>query len=551
MATLLVTSQTKRVTPDWFSPETGIYRSKHKYVELPSNPFQDIVSWIFSHKHNGVSALIDSLSGFTIPYSKLPQMVKSVASGLNEIGISQGDVISILLPNSVYFPIIYLAILSLGAVAIAINPLYSLPEIQKQFTQCRTSFVITTSDKIKEIEKMGIGYLAVPEKVDSFSSSSAFSTFYKLLSSDPNLAPKPVIKQEDTATILFSSGTSGPSKGVVMSHRNLIASVELFVRFEASLYKYPASENVYLACIPFFHIYGLSLLATGLLSLGTTVVVMRKFNVEEAVRVINKYKVTHIPAVPPIVMSLVRSKKGGNEFPSLKEISSGAAPVSKPLIDDFLRNFPGVAFIQGYGMTETTGTGTRGLTSDKDKHSSIGLLAPNMQAKVIDPISSSSMPPGKSGELWLRGPGIMKGYLDNVAATKSTIDKEGWLHTGDIVYFDHDGYIYVLDRLKEMIKFKGFQIAPADLESVLISLPDVLDAAVTGVADEMAGEIPIAFVVKRQGSSLSEADVRNYVAEKVAPYKKLRKVFFTSSIPKSAAGKILRRQLKETFKSKL
>ncbi|XP_042490736.1 4-coumarate--CoA ligase-like 6 [Macadamia integrifolia] len=562
MATIAETTQTQRGSHDtsnltrisncdWFNPETGIYSSKQKLIQLPTYPYLDVVSLIFSHKHNGVTALIDSSSGFTIPYSKLPQMVKSMASGLYEIGISQGDIVSILLPNTIYFPIIYLGILSIGAIATATNPLSSLPEIEKQVIQCRTSFVFTTVGKVKEIEKMGVGVIAVPENVDSFTNSPEFSCFNKLLSSDPNLAPKPIINQEDTAAILFSSGTSGPSKGVVMTHGNLIASVELFVRFEASQYNYPASENVYLATLPLFHVYGLSLLATGLLSLGTKVVVMRKFSEDEMVRAIDKYRVTHIPAVPPIVMSLLRIKKSGHKFPSLKQVSSGAAPASKPLLEEFLRNFPSVDFIQGYGMTETTAVGTRGFNKDTIKYTSIGLLAPNMQAKVINPISGFSMPPGKSGELWLRGPGIMKGYLKNEDATKSTIDKDGWLHTGDITYFDQDGYIYVVDRLKEIIKYKGFQIAPADLESVLISHPDILDAAVTGAVDEIAGEIPIAFVVKMPGSSLSEADVMTHVAGKVAPYKKVRKVIFTRSIPRSPAGKILRRLLKETLMSRI
>ncbi|KAJ4965956.1 hypothetical protein NE237_017805 [Protea cynaroides] len=181
-----------------------------------------------------------------------------MASGLHEIGISQGDVVSILLPNTIYFPIIYLCILSIGAIFTAINHLSSLPEIQKQLNQCRTSIVFTTVDKVKEIQKMGVDVIAVPETVDSPSNSSEFSCFHKLLSSNPNSAPKPIIKQEDTAAILFSSGTSGPSKGVIMTHRNLIAAVELFVRFEAFQYNYPASENVYLAALPLFHVYGLS-----------------------------------------------------------------------------------------------------------------------------------------------------------------------------------------------------------------------------------------------------------------------------------------------------
>ncbi|KAF5189593.1 4-coumarate--CoA ligase-like [Thalictrum thalictroides] len=545
---------------DWFCSKTGIYNSKYKSIQLPQNPFLDVVSFIFSHKHNGVSALIDSTSGFSLSYSNLHQMVYSLGSGLHEFGISKKDVVLILLPNTIFFPVVFLGVLSSGAIASTMNPLSSVIELKKQIVECNVNLVFTESDNVDKIESLNIGVrvIKVPQvsNLGEFKSESPqFDSFRKLVSNSPGSASRPVINQQDTAAILYSSGTSGVSKGVLLSHGNLIAVVELFVRFEALQYdtRFPVLENVYLASIPMFHIYGLSLFGMGLLSLGTSIVVMRKFNADEMVRAIDRYGVTHLPAVPPILMALTRAKAHPRRnLGSLKQVSSGAAPLSRKTIEDFLQSFPHVDFIQGYGMTESTAVGTRGLNTENFiKYNSVGLLAPNTQAKVVNWNSGSCLPPGNSGELWLRGPGIMKGYLNDADATTSAVDNDGWLHTGDIVSFDQDGYLYILDRLKEIIKYKGFQIAPADLEAALISHPEILDVAVTGYADAEAGEVPMAFVVKKPGTSLSQEDVINFVAGMVAPYKKVRKIVFTHSIPKSAAGKILRRQLKNSLVSRI
>ncbi|KAJ7953377.1 4-coumarate--CoA ligase-like [Quillaja saponaria] len=522
--------------PDWYSPETGIYSSKHKPIDLPSDHFLDVVSFIFSHKHNGVSALIDSSTGSSISYQELFPLVKSMASGLHKMGVSQNDVVLLLLPNSIYFPVVFLSVLYFGAIVTTMNPLSSISEIKKQTTDCSVSLAFTVSENAKKLEALGIPVIEVPENVNFGIPKS-----------------KPVIHQEDTAAILYSSGTTGSSKGVVLTHKNFICMIELFVKFEASQYKRPSWKNVYLAVLPMFHVYGLSLFVTGLLSLGSNIIVMRKFGTNEMVQAIEKYKVTHFHLVPPMLTALTKRAKGVNgcSLQSLKQISCGAAPLSRKTIEDFVQTLPQVDFIQGYGMTESA-VATRGFNTEKFRnYSSMGLLAPNMQCKVVDCETGSSLPPGCIGELWLRGPAIMKGYLNNKEATMSTIDIDGWLHTGDLVYFDQDGYLYMSDRLKDVIKYKGFQIAPADLEAVLICHPDIVDAAVTGALDEEAGEIPVAFVVREDGSVLSDKDVINYVASKVAPCKKVRKVVFTGSIPRSAAGKILRRQLRNSLNSRL
>ncbi|PPR96997.1 hypothetical protein GOBAR_AA23657 [Gossypium barbadense] len=485
---------------NWYSPETGIYSSKHPSISLPTDPFLDIVSFVFSHKHDGVTALIDSSSGYSIPYSKLLPLIQSMASGLHRLGVSQGAIVS------------------------AMNPLSSTIEIKK---------------RIDQLNNLGVHAIGVPQNIDFDSENIGFSPFHELIGGRFGKAPRPVIRQQDTAVIMYSSGTTGVSKGVVLTHGNLIAMVELFVKFEASQYEYSSSKNVYLAVVPMFHIYGFSLFVVGLLSLGSTIVLMRRFDGNEAVKLIDYYGVTHFPLVPPILTTLVMIAKGAtnteNSFKSLKQVSCGAAPTSRKIIEDFFQVLPHVDFIQGYGMTETTAVGTRGFNTQQcHKYCSIGLLAPNMQAKVMDWNSGSPLPPEYYGELWLKGPAIMQRYLNNDVATKMAIDKDGWLRTGDIVCFDEDGYLY---------------IAPADLEAILISHSHILDAAVIGEMDEVYGEIPVAFVVTRHGSTLNQEDVMGFVAMQVAPYKKIRKVVFTKSIPKSATGKILRRELKKLLSS--
>lgn len=546
---------TQHPHPHWYSSKTGIYNSIHTPRNLPTDPFLDIVSFIFSHPHDGVLALIDSSSGSSISYSKLLPLVKSMASALHKMGVSQGDVVLLLLPNSIYYPVILLAVLYLGAVFTPLNPLSSVGEIRKQVQECGVSFAFTIPENVKKLELLGgiNPIIAVPENEKDLR-NECFSSFFNLLYGKFDLPQRVVIKQEDTAGILYSSGTTGVSKGVVLTHRNLISMVELFVRFEASQYDYSCSKCVFLAVLPMFHVYGLSLFAAGLLSLGSTVIVMRKFDIDEVIRVIDKYNVTHFPVVPPMLSALTMKAKGvnGSKLQSLRQVSCGAALLSIGVISSFVHAFPNVDFIQGYGMTESTAVGTRGFNTEKiHNYSSIGLLAPNTEAKVVDWNNGTFLPPGSCGELWLRGPSIMRGYLNNEEATISTIDKDGWLHTGDIVYFDQDGYLHLADRLKDIIKYKGFQIAPADLEAVLILHPEIVDAAVTAAEDEETGEIPVAFVVKKVGSVLSPKHVVDYVAEQVAPYKKVRKVFFTDKIPRSPIGKILRKQLRHCLTSKL
>lgn len=343
-------------TQHWYSSETGIYNSKYPPLNLSSDPFLDVVSFIFSHKHNGVSALIDSSSGSSISYSQLYPLVQSMACGLqNQLGVSQGDVVLILSPNSIYFPVIFLAVLYAGAVVTTMNPLSSFSEIEKQALDCHVKLAFTVFDKIHELATLGINAILIPELLDDPDLQESDSTFFKLINSNnnPNLMirPRPVINQQDTAAILYSSGTTGTCKGVVLTHGNLIAMVELFVRFEVSQYEYLGSDNVYLAVLPMFHIYGLSLFVMGLLSLGSSIVVMRKFNVDQMLSAIGRYKVTHFPVVPPILVALARAARGKSScLMCLKQVSCGATHLSTKSLEDFIQALPHVDFIQVLGV---------------------------------------------------------------------------------------------------------------------------------------------------------------------------------------------------------
>lgn len=341
--------QNPKPHPHWYSPETGIYHSKHPSLELPSDPFLDVVSFVFSHQHNGVSALIDSSSGSSISFPELYPLVKSMASGLHNTGISKGDVVLILLPNSIYYPIVFLGVLYLGAIVTTMNPLSSVLEIKKQITDCNVRLAFTVPEKVEKLQALGVPAIGVPENVNFDSKKqTTFSAFYKLIYGSFDLAPRPMIKQQDTAAIMYSSGTTGMSKGVVLTHTNFIAMVELFVRFEASQYDYSSLDNVFLAVLPMFHIYGLSLFVVGLLYLGSSVVVMRKFDINAVIKALDRYKVTHFPVVPPILTALTREVKnvGGSSLKSLKQVSCGAAPLSRKVIEDFIQTLPHVDFIQ-------------------------------------------------------------------------------------------------------------------------------------------------------------------------------------------------------------
>ena len=295
--------------------------------------------------------------------------------------------------------------------------------------------------------------------------------------------------------------------------------------------------------LPFFHIYGMQILMNGLLAEGVPVVTMPRFDMGEGLALIEKHKVTQFFAVPPIVLGLAKHPAVDQfDLSSLRKVFCGAAPLGGDLAEEASTRI-GCAVVQGYGMTELSPV-SHATAGDDAKPGSNGITVPNTECRIVD-ADNQDVAPGAEGELLVRGPQVMTGYLNNDEATKATIDEDGWLHTGDVARIDEDGHMYIVDRVKELIKYKGFQVPPAELEALIVTHPAVADVAVIGIPEVEAGELPKAFVVVKEGESLTETEIKDFVAEHVATYKQIRLVEFTDEIPKSASGKILRRFLRD------
>lgn len=326
---------------------------------------------------------------------------------------------------------------------------------------------------------------------------------------------------------------------MVLTHRNFTALVAGYHASAVAREK-PA---VALFTVPLFHVFGFFMVIRAA-ALAETVVLMGKFDMGTMLKAIEEHRVTYMPVSPPLVVAMAKSEEAGRyDLSSLELVGCGGAPLRREMAERFVKRFPHVKVIQGYGMTESAGSASVISPDEPTVYGSVGLLQVNMEAKIVDTNSGECLPPGQPGELWLRGPTIMSGYMGDDEATASTLDSDGWLKTGDLCYFNHEGHLFIEDRLKELIKYKAYQVPPAELESILQSHPEIADAAVVPYPHEEAGQIPMAFIVKQPNSTLNEEQVIDFVAEKVAPYKKVRRVAFVSSIPKSAAGKILRREL--------
>jgi acyl-CoA synthetase (AMP-forming)/AMP-acid ligase II len=512
-----------------------IFRSPHPDVAIPDVPLSRFVLERAASL-GPKPALIDGPSGRVLSYTDLADDVRRLAGGLARHGLAQGDVVALFAPNIPEWAIAFHGVASLGAVVTPINSLATAEDIERQLTDSGSRALITVPAMLERaLEAAGRSGL---REIFVFGEAEGARSVASLLALD--VQPPPVtIRPDDLAALPYSSGTTGFAKGVMLSHRNLVANI-----LQTGAVQDVQETETLIAVLPFFHIYALTVILNLGLRRGATIVTMPRFELDLFLDLMERHRVTRAFLVPPIVLALAKHPAvEGRDFSALHTIMSGAAPLDAGLAGACAARL-GCQVVQGYGLTETSPVTS--ITSDRPglaRPGSIGPLAPNTEARIVDIATGEELGRGADGEICFRGPQVMQGYLANPEATARTIDAGGWLHTGDIGHADADGYFFIVDRLKELIKYKGFQVPPAELEAVLLSHPAVIDAAVIPVADDEAGEIPKAFVVLRD--PVEPAELMAYVAERVSAYKRIRLIEVIDAIPKSASGKILRRVLVE------
>ncbi|KAF9601210.1 hypothetical protein IFM89_017395 [Coptis chinensis] len=605
-----------------FSSKTRIFHSLRPKVQLPPpnlplSAAQHAISLLktSSLPLSNTTALIDSVSGTRVSFTEFLKQAESLSVSLKtNFSLKKGDVAFILSPNILQVPILYISLLSLGVIVSPANPASTVSEVSRQVGLTNPVIAFAVASTASKIPSLRYGTV--------FLDSSEFKS---MLVNGVDNRNEVMVNQSDTAAILYSSGTTGRVKGVELTHRNFIALVSGFHAIR------PVEENpphpVAIFTVPLFHVFGFFMCVRAV-ALGETVVLMEKFDFVGMLKAVESYKVNYMPVSPPLVVAMAKLDVVDKfDLSSLLTVGCGGAPLGKEVSKKFIARFPHVEIVQGYGMTETSGGATRMLGPDETKkHGSVGRLAENMEAKIVHPDTGEALGPGQRGELWMRGPIIMKGdegvgerpmrvppivsppipqlpvvrpqgpqdpifqprlnpngqnrglpmqeaaralprdrnfweqpiprnarqenrgrspsppspstdrsgsradrepnrqagYVGDDEATTSTMDSDGWLKTGDLCYIDSDGFLYIVDRLKELIKYKAYQVPPAELEHLLQSHPEIADVALIPYPDEEAGQIPMAFVVRKPGRNLSAAQVMEFVAKQACLLKTKR-----------------------------
>ncbi|RLG92438.1 MAG: long-chain fatty acid--CoA ligase [Candidatus Hecatellales archaeon] len=518
-----------------------------------------------SEKYPENVALI--FEGFKITYRRLKELTDRFASALHSLGVRKGDVVALFLPNVPQFVIGYYGVLKAGGVVTALSPLYKEKEVEYQLKDSEAVMVIVLDllyptlknvlgkTKVKKVIVTSISeYLPSAKKIlgKIFRKIPSLKVrkeervyfFREILAEYPPKPPKVEVKPEDLAILQYTGGTTGVPKGAMLTHANLVAN--------AIQCKYwipeKTGEGVILGVLPLFHIYGMTVVMNLCIANCSTMVLLPGFEVEKVLKTVEKYKVTEIPGAPTMYTLIVNHPKASKyDLSSVKFCISGAAPLP-PAIQKKFMELTGGVLVEGYGLTEASPV-THANPLDKTmktvKIGSIGIPWPDTEAKIVDvETGMRELPPGEVGELIVKGPQVMKGYWKNPRETEEAL-RDGWLYTGDIGRMDEDGYFYIVDRKKDLIKYKGYSVYPREIEDVLYENPAVKLCAVIGKPDPVAGEIPKCFIVLKEGMKVTEKEIIDFVRGRVAPYKVIREVEFRKDLPTTITGKVLRRVLRE------
>ena len=471
-------------------------------------------------------------------YSEYGETVERLARGLVAAGLKPGEVLAIYLPNSWEFCAAYHAATLAGGIVTLLNPSYREREVRYQLENSGAAMLISDS----RIANMSLSGLPGLRRVYT----TGEGNFSELLRSASVPLPSPGQPSDQAiAALPYSSGTTGLPKGVMLSHFNLVANIYQIIGPDGSAFRH---EDVVLCFLPLYHIYGLNVVLTPPMVLGATIVLMPRFDTAAAVRLITGQSITCMPCVPPILNAFCQAAEHG-AFPrqhAVTWVKSGAAPLAPDLAYRFTE-LTGIKVVQGYGMTEASPVTHLGyLDAARYRPDTIGQAAAQTECRIVDE-NDSEVTPGERGELVMRGPQFMLGYWKEPAATASVL-RDGWYWSGDLATRDAADFFRIVDRRKEMIKYKGFPVAPAEVEAVLLEHPAVRDCGVIGKHDAAAGELPCAFVVLREGQvacNKTAAELCDFVAQRLTGYKQPREIRFVDSIPRTPSGKVLRRELRQ------
>ena len=508
-------------------------------MSLAPYPVQPVTDDLVAsaQRHPDSVAFIDGISGAQYTFGQILTAARRLGRHLQDAGVGVGDRVAIAATNSPEWAVVFLATLFAGGTVTTLNPLYTEREITEQFKD-------TTPTVVFAVEVTATPVRAVWGDRPNFHLTHEVWDLARDAAGE--VTPVEFDPMTHLAVLPYSSGTTGGPKGVMLSHHNLTSNVRQTL--SAGLID---GYSVMIDFLPFFHIYGMAVLLLPGLAAGATQITMPGFDPARFLALVSEHEATNLFMVPPALLALANSD-ADVKMESVRYIMSGAAPLPLDVARRVAERFD-VIVVQGYGMTEASPVTHISLLG-RDKEGTVGPPVPDTLEKVVDLESGEALPIGEVGELLVQGPQVMQGYYERPDATAETIiedDTGRWLRTGDIVTMDADGYVTIHDRAKEMIKYKGYQIAPAELEALIMEHPEVADVAVipkdSGTAD---GEYPKAFVVRHARSALDEAAVMAHVTAVVAPYKKVREVEFVDAIPKNPSGKILRRELKAKEREK-